>query len=125
MKVDRRYILLGRFNRTGTSGDGSDFYSIDLREILNDLYDNYTRFNIKLESYHSRTAATVGLPSDVQFLHLSGLNWLNGYDTNPNFPSSRVAAVMFFNNDQVEFARSMLYPSNIATLMFQDKHHQE
>jgi hypothetical protein len=122
MKIDRCYILLGQFNMVFNQ-DGSQFYDIDLREIMSSLYDKYTRFSIKLEAYHSRTANAAGLLGDeVQFLHMSGLNWLNGYDTNPLYPSSRVAAVLFFEHLLLgltgEFYRSILYPSNIATTMF-------
>lgn len=121
MKVDRCYILLGQFNRSSTSG-GSDFYDIDLRDIMSSLYDKYTRFCIKLEAYHSRTAnAATTTGDEVQFLHISGLNWLNGYDTNPLYPSSRVTAAMFFEHTLFwngEFYRNMLYPANTATLMF-------
>lgn len=121
MNVDRCYILLGQFNMV-LNQDGSQFYDIDLREIMSSLYDKYTRFCIKLEAYHSRVVNSNLAQhngDEVQFLHLSGFNWLNGYDTNPLYQSSRVAAVTYFEHaGNGEFHKTMIYPSNIATTMF-------
>lgn len=122
MKVDRRYILLGQFNRRATV-DGSDFFSIDLRDIMGYLYDKYSRFSIKLEAYHSRVAnSSTRVGDEVQFLHVGGFNWLNGYDTNPLYQGSRVAGVLYFQHESAfligEFNRQIIYPSNIATLIF-------
>lgn len=120
MKIDRCYILLGQFNMSLNQG-GSQFYNIDLREIMSSLYDKYSRFSIKLEAYHSRVNNSSGSTGDeVQFLHMDGFNWLNGFDTNPLYPSSRVSAILFFDhlNSGSEFFRAMIYPSNIATTMF-------
>ncbi|MFY7883382.1 MAG: hypothetical protein ACOVOV_00915 [Dolichospermum sp.] len=119
MKVDRCYLLLGQFNRHSQSGDGSDFWDIDLREILQGLYDKYNRFNLKLEAYHSRTATSANLPNEIQFLQVRGYNWLSGLDTNPTFANSRVAGVMFLEHTgSNEFMRGILYPSNIGTMTF-------
>lgn len=119
MLIDRCYILLGSFNRQSRSG-GSDFYQIDMREIMGGLYDKYTRFNLKLEAYHGRTANSVGLPSETQFLQVAGFNWLGGLDTNVAFQGSRVVGVMLFDHlaTNPEFQRGMIYPSNIATQTF-------
>ncbi len=120
MKIDRCYILLGTFNRQSRSG-GSDFYQINLREILGGLYDKYTKFNLKLEAYHSRVANSVGLPSETQFLQVAGFNWIGGLDTNERFQGSRVVGVMMFDHTLVnntEFQRGIIYPSNIATQTF-------
>jgi hypothetical protein len=121
MKVDRCYILLGQFNRALQSG-GSDFYNIDLRDIMGNIYDRYSRFCIKLESYHSRVANS-GLPqnagNEVQFLHIGGLPFINGYDTNPLYPSSRVVGVLHFEHSYgSETFFGMIYPSNIGNVMF-------
>lgn len=121
MKVDRCYILLGSFNVSLNQG-GSNFFNIDLREIMNGLYEKYSRFSIKLEAYHAlvgNSGLTTG--DEVQFLHIQGFNWLNGYDTNPLYQSSRVCGVLFFEhltNTFSEYNRSIIYPSNIATIMF-------
>ena len=121
MKIDRCYILLGVFNRQSQSGDGSDFWEINLREILGGLYDKYSKFNLKLEAYHSRTAGAGTLPSECQFLQVAGFNWIGGLDTNVAFSNSRVAGATVYDHTQTnnaEFFRGMIYPSNIATLTF-------
>lgn len=120
MNVDRSYILLGQFNRKARTG-GSDFYDIDLREIMGGLYDKYNRFNLKLEAWASRTANSSATTDDILFLQVGGLHWLSGYDTNPLYQGSRIVASMFFNENQGaygEFYRGMIYPSNIATQTF-------
>jgi len=120
MLIDRCYILLGTFNRQSRSG-GSDFYQINLREILGGLYDKYTKFNLKLEAFHSRVANSSGLPSETQFLQVAGFNWLGGLDTNVAFQGSRVVGVMMFDHNlanNTEFQRGVIYPSNIATQTF-------
>lgn len=120
MKIDRCYILLGQFNRHSQSVDGSDFYEIDLREIMGGLYDKYNRFNIKLEAYHSRAVNSSALPSETQFLQIGGFNWLSGYDTNVAFSHTRTANMMYFQHlaGQDEYQRTIVYPSNIGTMTF-------
>lgn len=121
MNIDRCYLLLGQFNRTSQSGDGSDFYDIDLREILKGLYDKYNRFNLKLEAYASRTANSTGFPYEAQFLQIAGFNWLSGYDTDAKFSNSRCVGITHFEH-QVgivpEYALGIVYPSDTGTLTF-------
>ena len=121
MNIDRCYLLLGQFNRAYQSGDGSDYYQIDLREIMKGLYDKYNRFNLKLESYASRTSNSGTLPYESQFLQIAGFNWLSGYDTNSRFSNSRCAGVMYFEHlggIAPEYLLGIVYPSDAGTLTF-------
>lgn len=69
----------------------------NFRRILGNLYYKYNAFSIKLESYICRTAATTDPTLDFYLFHIAGLNFINGYDSSPNYNYSRALEVIDFS----------------------------
>ena len=90
MNHNKNYFLFYVPLVTTNDGTGLIRANFSLRYILGQLYDKYDAFSIKLEGFICRTAATAVIADDFLLLHMDGLPFMNGYDTSPNYRSSRV-----------------------------------
>jgi hypothetical protein len=95
-------------NQTIVNNVGLVVKNFNFRRILGNLYYKYNAFSIKLESYTCRTAATADPTLDFMLLHISGLNFINGYDSSPNYNYSRVLEV-------IDFSAGILTPFNFIS----------
>lgn len=96
------------------------YSNFDLYRIMPYMYWNYTAFNIKLEGFVTRTAG-FNLLVDQQYnlLHMTGLNWVNGYDTQPGFENSRVIELISYEqNAPNQNPVGYNFPSNCNGIMF-------
>jgi hypothetical protein len=99
MNNDKVYLALNIrcMGTTYVPGVGT-VMPINLYNILKQKYYKYNAFNIKLESYpHSFTDTSSITGERVTYLHLSGLNWINGYDNLTQYSNSRVLEVISQN----------------------------
>lgn len=70
-------------------------FDINLYNILKYKFYKYNAFNIKLESIQGNFNEAGGTTGERNYyLHLSGLNWINGYDTLTSYSDSRVLDVV-------------------------------
>jgi len=93
--------------------------NFDLQRVIPYLYWNYTAFNIKLESFCTRTNAYTG---DNQYclLHMRGLPWVNGLDTLQTYQDSRVIELVSFESTVQINNWTYSFPSNCNQTMFLD-----
>lgn len=97
MNHNKNYFLLNSQSSTN-DGTGLVFNNLSLRYILGQLYDKYRAFTIKLEGFVCRIANTSVIADDFLLLHLDGLPFMNGFDTNPIYRSSRVLEMIDYAN---------------------------
>lgn len=97
MNYNKTYFLL-YFNSGVIDGGTGYVYNINLRNRLSYLYDKYNAFSIKLESYICRSANSSFIVDDFLLLHMSGLNFINGYDTCQKYSDSKVIEMIDFSD---------------------------
>lgn len=97
MNHDKNFFLFYTSNYTTNDGSTLVKKDISLRVILGRIYDKYNAFNIKLEGFICRAAATNVVSEDFLLLHMEGLPFFNGYDTCINFRNSRVIEMIDYN----------------------------
>lgn len=93
MNNDKTYFtVILIYTQNYVAGSGIRVSNLNLRTILGSIYDKYNAFNIKLESISPSFNNT---NITVSCLHLSGLQWINGYDSfAPNYTNSRVLDII-------------------------------
>ena len=102
MEHNKGYFTISSETGNTVLTDGL-LYTINLMEILGGVYDKYNAFSIKLEQYICRTAQIAVIADDFLLLHMSGLNFFNGYDTLSNYNDTRVIELLSFENNNNGF----------------------
>jgi hypothetical protein len=93
------------------TGIGYSIPNFNLMNILKDKYNKYNAFNIKLEMHSLRYNGAIDA---VHCLHMSGLNWINGYDTMQTLNNSRVIEIIAREGN----ANTFTYFSNANAISF-------
>lgn len=105
------FYIICRQKFSFITGVGYSIPNFNLMNILKDKYNKYNAFNIKLEMHSLRYNGAV---EAAHCLHLSGLNWINGYDTMQTLNNSRVIEIIAREGN----ANTFTYFSNANAISF-------
>lgn len=93
--------------------------NFNLQRIIPYLFWNYTVFNIKLESFQSRTSGyNTLIDQQYNLLHLSGLPFVNGFDTQSGYENSRVIELISYEQNIATINRGYNFISDCNQIMF-------
>lgn len=94
MNHNKNYFLVYLNVVVVNDGTGFVINDLSLRYILGQLYDKFNAFSLKLEGFVARTASSAVITDDMLLFHVDGLPFMNGFDTCPNYRSSRVVEMI-------------------------------
>lgn len=96
MNYNKKYFNL--YSNLGTITTTGVNFNFNAKTLLGELYDKYTAFSIKLESYRSGITNTTVVEDDYLLLHMKGLDFFNGFDSSILYNDSRVVEILDFAN---------------------------
>ena len=102
-----------------TNGTTLTWNNINLRVLLGDIYDQYDRFNLNLNTIATNAAGSIGTGADDRacYVTIAGLPWVNNtysQKTNSNTPATVIASCVFTSGGQTT---QYYYGNNTTTFI--------